>query len=438
MSAQSLKEHCSSPGCIQYLREVFVHLAKSIAPDDRDEVQPFFVSMDEAELGEYSVEQIHYQVIFSETDQFLAIGCDGSEHLEYLFFGSYLVDKFAIWLRDNCTVEELLEEGFSLFSDANIPLSEEQAAAYIYDWAKRDICIALEKAFGIDVSVINRLSLSTQEKEEVKGNLLFSSNCESEQNICAWMMEDRKFNFEKRNLRLIGKLMAGTAPKHGLLFNLNDDCPTCVGVVEEAMLSSIPLHVTIQGPLQWQLVAFQRPILQYIHGEAHLPNVLTDEEKRELQENRIKNHLCNVFHLEESSSQLSVLTRTVLSISRQDHGAAAVVADWDKGKCKKRLQKLIKYGKAIPVCVQTPLDDMDVLTRAAKMDGAVIINANSGQVVALAAILDGLTCVQGNPSRGARYNSVRNFTKSFNVPMASFVFSSDGGIDLFSAENAND
>ena len=130
-----------------------------------------------------------------------------------------------------------------------------------------------------------------------------------------------------------------------------------------------------------------------------------------------------------------------MSVRRQTHGAAAVVAAWNdpNSRCKVRLEKLIAHRKTIQVeFKKLTLESQELanaITQAAKMDGAVLIDAQSGEVCALAVILDGLSCVEGSPSRGARFNSLKNFTASLSRQgIVSFVFSSDGGMDIFSGK----
>lgn len=133
--------------------------------------------------------------------------------------------------------------------------------------------------------------------------------------------------------------------------------------------------------------------------------------------------------------------QAVMAVRRQAHGAAAVVAAWNDSAscCKDGLDILISHQKAIPVIFKAQSGGTkelaSAITQAAKMDGAVLVNALSGEVYALAAILDGPSCVKGSPSRGARFNSLKNFTCFMsNCEIVSFIFSSDGGTDIFSGQ----
>ena len=68
------------------------------------------------------------------------------------------------------------------------------------------------------------------------------------------------------------------------------------------------------------------------------------------------------------------------------------------------------------------------------MDGTIIVDMSEGKIKYLATIVDGVSRVKGDSSRGARFNSIKNFTydmASNNIPIVSAVFSEDGGEDIF-------
>ena len=72
----------------------------------------------------------------------------------------------------------------------------------------------------------------------------------------------------------------------------------------------------------------------------------------------------------------------------------------------------------------------DLLAQLTTIDGAVILSPD-GKCYAIGGILDGLASVEGDPSRGARYNSAIRYVKSSKASCLAVVVSEDGGTTFF-------
>ena len=434
MNAQLPVLHSTARGCIPYLNELLKKLSKELSPKDIEKCnhsfEPFFIANSTSQLDTYLTENSYYQILSDDEDFFLAVGC-ATTSKEYLFLGSHTINLLTL-LFSAYSSNEIRSDNFSFLSPTGVPLSPSQAANNIRDLLNNKVSQILHEAFHINISIFNQLSISKQEGEPVTGNLGFYPDDEDLSSLCSWTIRNRNdIILEENSLRLIGKLIIGSPPPHGLLFKLGESHPICVGCIPKSELVKIPLLVKINGNLDWELVCFRQPILHYIHGAFHFPSILTSRKISHSNRKRITSFLNEIFSFSTDSEQISKLAKTISYISRQKHGAAAVVANWNNEECQTRLNLLLESKKALPICMDTMGTNVDTLTHAAKMDGAVIIDVVSGKVVAVATILDGQTAAKasGDPSRGSRFNSIKTFVNSISEPIAAFVFSSDGGMD---------
>jgi hypothetical protein len=70
----------------------------------------------------------------------------------------------------------------------------------------------------------------------------------------------------------------------------------------------------------------------------------------------------------------------------------------------------------------------DVLRHLTPIDGAVVLSPD-GMCHAIGTILDGIASANGDPSRGARYNSAVRYVESTSAPCLAVVVSENGGVD---------
>lgn len=111
----------------------------------------------------------------------------------------------------------------------------------------------------------------------------------------------------------------------------------------------------------------------------------------------------------------------VEACAKQEHGALLVISNKAMHECE-RLSR-----QSTPI---KPIRADDALIYSlASIDGAVLLDLE-GQCWAIGVILDGLACEEGNPSRGARYNSAIRYVSTRPKECLAFIVSEDGGIDM--------
>ncbi|MCI5126192.1 MAG: hypothetical protein D3925_17385 [Candidatus Electrothrix sp. AR5] len=81
-------------------------------------------------------------------------------------------------------------------------------------------------------------------------------------------------------------------------------------------------------------------------------------------------------------------------------------------------------------CISPKTLTANLLRNLTSIDGAVLLNPK-GTCYALGVILDGIATKDGNPARGARYNSAIRYIHSSKHSALAVVVSEDGGVNFF-------
>lgn len=393
----------------------------------------------------------------------IVLACSCPDRPERILLLCYLVDAVAERLRAILFQRKasfLLEDGFYFYGSGNGTEDEDTVALACLAAAYHQISRDMGTAFHLSTDAIDQLSLTNYEQEGARGVVLVAPQAVIDKiKPCVWLCRSATpATLSSDQIRFVRKLMAGAAPD-ALLFGVSpgEKTPRFCGVVSLSPQGLPPkalrfscLQADIYGPMNWGLSLFGQPAcLRSPTMGFRLPRGCSQADI----DGRAKARIELVLRAEFGQASppgpfyknIAKTVQAVLAVRRQAHGAAAVVAAWTDPAscCKQQLDTLISHQKAIPVDFQ-PLPSSSkkltaAITQAAKMDGAVLIDALSGEVYTLAVILDGPSCVDGSPSRGARYNSLKNFTCFMSKSnIVSFVFSSDGGMDIFSGQTFRD
>lgn len=398
---------------------------------------------------------VHFATKQGEYLFFLCCCQDPESNPAHLFFGSYVIDSLADEL-----MRVLFERGGDFLVQSNKPLFNgvlpEHAGVLLRRLAAQYLEDDIRNGYGIPFDVIDCLSQMNYEQEQAKGDLIFmpimTNNLKSQ---CIWSVSTQdQIGFSMRCLRTIRKHLAGATPDEpqdissALLFAKKDKLPVFCGTV--SLKDGLPIfkskldyvHVKITGPLRWKLLLQGKFVCFRDSAGLCFPDGLDHIESEKMDNIRIQDALLKAFSQEDSSKavkeNLSCLINIVQAVRKQHHGAALIIADWEnQTKCRETLGRLKRHKKVLPVDFSATEDPSTAITCAAKMDGAILADIRSGQVIALAAILDGKSCIKGDPSRGSRYNSIANATRllrcsATHSEVVSFVFSSDGGMDILS------
>ena len=168
------------------------------------------------------------------------------------------------------------------------------------------------------------------------------------------------------------------------------------------------------GHARWQLKHRGKVLLESESGVPRLP-------REQIKESTFKSTFRRVFK-DVTPENEDRCWQLVLAATRQRHGTMLVFSVDAESEAK----RLRKDGTCVtPVSLSPAL-----IERVSSIDGAVLVD-HRGTCWALGVILDGTASTEGNPARGARFNSaIRYVSSRSHDPVLVLVVSEDGSVDL--------
>lgn len=119
--------------------------------------------------------------------------------------------------------------------------------------------------------------------------------------------------------------------------------------------------------------------------------------------------------------QIDHIVLLVKEAEREQHGTMLLIAE----NAESEAQRLSNQSTQI-----TPMDlTPSIPKNLTSIDGAIILDPDS-TCFAIGAILDGMATQDGDPSRGARYNTALRYVGTSDTPCLAIVVSEDGGINF--------
>jgi hypothetical protein len=175
-------------------------------------------------------------------------------------------------------------------------------------------------------------------------------------------------------------------------------------------------EVRILGHHHWELRYGNQPLTTVRYGLPELPKHPFDEEK-------LRSDLSRLFG-SLSRTSLDNLVTLVRQAERESHGTTLIISE----TAATEAQRLASQATPISPCELTP----DLLTHLTPIDGAILIDPQ-GVCHAIGVILDGVATPNGDPGRGARFNSAIRYVESqlkASVTCFAIVVSEDRGVDF--------
>ncbi|MFV0443084.1 MAG: diadenylate cyclase [Planctomycetaceae bacterium] len=168
----------------------------------------------------------------------------------------------------------------------------------------------------------------------------------------------------------------------------------------------------ISGHHHWELLRAGRPLMRVQYGQPSLPKTRVDAEKLRIDLVRIFPGI--------TPEQIDNLVGLVESAIEESHGTMLLISASASSEAR-RLS-----AQCIPVKPRQMTADL--LRNVTPIDGAVLLS-HEGRCYAIGTILDGIAAANGDPSRGARYNSAVRYVESTEAPCLAVVVSEDGRVD---------
>lgn len=196
---------------------------------------------------------------------------------------------------------------------------------------------------------------------------------------------------------------------------LHTDADRIFGLVEvdAARLHSEDIfEVQVAGHHHWDLLHNRRPLMRVQYGQPTLPKTRIDERKLRIDLIRIFDGITP----EDCDCLVSLVEQAV----EESHGTILVISA-DAPEEARRLG-----AQCIPVRPRRMTSDL--IRHVTPIDGAVLLSPD-GRCHAIGTILDGIAAANGDPSRGARYNSAVRYVESTQAACLAVVVSEDGRVD---------
>lgn len=175
-------------------------------------------------------------------------------------------------------------------------------------------------------------------------------------------------------------------------------------------------EIAFLGHHHWELRHAGQVLMGVRFGQPYLPNPIRYESK-------LRQDLPRLFPgIDDTSTEL--LLSLVEESEKERHGTLLIVS----AEAASETLRLKNQATAI----EPRLLSRELLAHLTGIDGAVLLDA-TGQCHAIGVILDGQARPQGDPARGARYNSAVRYVQSAmdrDIATLGVVVSEDGGVDL--------
>ena len=157
-------------------------------------------------------------------------------------------------------------------------------------------------------------------------------------------------------------------------------------------------------------------MLRVKYRQARLPRARFDKQL-------FYEHVDQLFQVNESTAK--ILAKAVEAAIRQRHGTMLVITP--------NAEQETKRLGAQSTVIDPVIASKDIVSHLSSVDGAILISPQ-GIIYSFSVLLDGKASENGNPARGARYNSAIRYIdgeRSRNINCLALIVSEDGYVDLY-------
>jgi len=256
-------------------------------------------------------------------------------------------------------------------------------------------------------NTINLISSLHYEGSEANGKIFFSSITDGHSNIPIRFNKSIFLN----NYKLVRKILEICG---------NDLYCICDGSNGIIGLNTITqseqkdkFYIIFKGHYKWDLYYGEILLMKSVFGIPQLPTI-------PLKETVFYSNFRRIFKKTENNSEKLIWT-LIEAAMEQRHGTMIVIS----GNAKNEAKRLAKQSMEINPIKLTP----EFVKRLSSIDGAILID-DEGICYAIGVILDGMATEQGDPARGARYNSAIRYVSTTEHFTICLVISEDGYVNI--------
>ncbi len=217
-------------------------------------------------------------------------------------------------------------------------------------------------------------------------------------------IEIKEMEIKPGNLRTIRKMMEMSGKDCGLLVYLHPDKGYyIVGAVYEKPIDIQAVEVQFTEHLSWRIIEKEEILFECSEGKYRIPVLDGDEindEWRAILKNSTEG--CPEF----TDKKIGYIEKIISQFKLQIHGTSIVFME--DNLLVAEVERLSRYKKAYRVKPFPVIENKKRIWGISAIDGAVVVDIE-GQCHLTGAIFDGESIVQGDPGRGARFNSINNY-----------------------------
>ena len=256
--------------------------------------------------------------------------------------------------------------------------------------------------------IISTKLFFTQEKDKeyntnimlcLKEKFVQGTPNDSEKNLEEW------FWLTYKNLRTIRKVMEMSNSNKGLLIEKKETHQYVLrGIIYEKDPAP-DICINIKDHMIWGMYNKKEELFEYRKGEFKFPEI---ERVWDYQEQLTK---ANEEYLHLKEEEIEKIINVVGNIKDVSSHGVSIIFMCDN-LLSDEMKRLVNHNKAYRI-QSIPLDNSsdDTIIGLTAIDGAIMSNMEC-QCVGVGAILDGKSCIEGNPGRGSRFNSVANYIEA--------------------------
>jgi hypothetical protein len=171
--------------------------------------------------------------------------------------------------------------------------------------------------------------------------------------------------------------------------------------------------VKFMGHHHWQVIHNEQVLMGVKNGQPYLP-------KPDFDEGKLKQDLTRIFQ-NLTNNHTECLLSLVVEAIKEKHGTMLMISS----DAKQESERLKSQSTAIAPKTMTA----ELLANLTSIDGAILLDPE-GTCYAAGVILDGMASDEGDPARGARYNSAIRYIENSKSPRLAVIVSEDGGVDF--------
>jgi hypothetical protein len=253
---------------------------------------------------------------------------------------------------------------------------------------------------------LNIMSSIRYEGAEASGEILLGPTASMDGHFCVQFSQPVELVQHRRARKLLELAARG--------LSLHTDSEALYGLVLPIACDREDTYsITIKGHRTWELRRGESSLLRVVDGLPKLPKPAVDLD-------RLRNDLQRIFPevSEENARSLGGLVETAI---REKHGTMIVISE----AAESESLRLATQGTAVSPFACTP----QLLQHLTSIDGAILLST-SGVCHAIGVILDGLATADGDPARGARYNSAVRYCAASQHRCVLIVVSEDGDVTI--------